>query len=301
MADDVKDSADSTENVVEKTEDVFVNGDSDTKPEVSNNGTTNELTVPKQPLPRRSSLMNKDGHSKRTPRKKTVSFSSMPTERKIATAQDCLAYMQNGSELIKVRSNSRQYHRYFSLSNDMVEIRWQPTNKKPHKAKIGVASVKEVRQGKTTDALRNKEIAGVYPDECAFSIIFGEDFESMDLIANTADEANIWVTGLTCLINANSKSSSCNLGSATSSSYIFLQNIFNNADPENTGLIPDSEVVRLFKRINDTITTSVISQKIKELQMKRGDGLRSRLNSEEFVALFKEISTRPEIYFLLVR
>nr|KAG5699415.1 hypothetical protein BaRGS_016261 [Batillaria attramentaria] len=50
-------------------------------------------------------------------------------------AQDCLAYMQNGSELVKVRSNSRQYHRFFSLNNDVSEIRWQPTSKKPHKAR----------------------------------------------------------------------------------------------------------------------------------------------------------------------
>ena len=50
-------------------------------------------------------------------------------------AQDCLSYMQNGSELIKVRSNSRQYHRIFTLNPDMTEIRWQPTSKKPHKAR----------------------------------------------------------------------------------------------------------------------------------------------------------------------
>lgn len=43
--------------------------------------------------------------------------------------------MQSGSELIKVRSNSRQYHRIFTLNPDMTEIRWQPTSKKPHKAR----------------------------------------------------------------------------------------------------------------------------------------------------------------------
>ena len=53
----------------------------------------------------------------------------------VVAAQDCLAYMQTGSELIKVRSNSRQYHRIFSLSSDVSEIRWQPTSKKPHKAR----------------------------------------------------------------------------------------------------------------------------------------------------------------------
>ncbi|KAH9513757.1 Inactive phospholipase C-like protein 2, partial [Bulinus truncatus] len=38
-----------------------------------------------------------------------------------------------------------------------------------------------------------------------------------------------------------------------------------------------------------------------ELEMKKGDGKRGRLSSDEFISLFKEISTRPEIYFLLVR
>ncbi|KAK6973270.1 phosphoinositide phospholipase c, partial [Biomphalaria glabrata] len=63
--------------------------------------------------------------------------------------QDCLAYMQNGSELIKVRSNSRQYHRFFSLSNDMTEIRWQPTSKKPHKArsKFSCSNRIEMKEG----------------------------------------------------------------------------------------------------------------------------------------------------------
>jgi hypothetical protein len=31
----------------------------------------------------------------------------------------------------------------------------------------------------------------------------------MDLIANTPDEANIWLTGLTCLINTNTKTRTC--------------------------------------------------------------------------------------------
>ena len=76
---------------------------------------------------------------------------------------------------------------------------------------VSIASIKEVRGGKTTEALKNKEIAGIYQDECAFSVIFGEEFESMDLIANTPDEANIWITGLTCLINTSAKVGTCKL------------------------------------------------------------------------------------------
>ncbi|CAL1548204.1 unnamed protein product [Lymnaea stagnalis] len=220
MADEEENTNGIVNTMEDKTEDVFLNGDNNVclnaceeedeeEDDDEENGVCNsDINLPDQVIPRRSSLMNKDG-KKRSNRKKTVSFSSMPTEKKIATAQDCLAYMQNGSELIKVRSNSRQYHRFFSLSNDVTEIRWQPTSKKPHKARIAVSSIKEVRQGKTTEALRSKEIVGIYPDECAFSIIFGEEFESMDLIANTPDEANIWISGLTCLLNANTRSSDC--------------------------------------------------------------------------------------------
>ncbi|XP_046546164.1 LOW QUALITY PROTEIN: inactive phospholipase C-like protein 2 [Haliotis rubra] len=304
MADDVQESTEPVEIPTEKPEDVFLNGDSNNKlEECEDQNTECDSELPESVLPRRSSLMNKDAGNRRPQRKKTVSFSSMPTERKIATAQDCLAYMQNGSELIKVRSNSRQYHRFFSLSNDMTEIRWQPTSKKAHKARIAVRSVKEVRQGKTTDALRNKEIAGIYPDECAFSIIFGEEFESMDLIANTPDEANIWVTGLTCLINASSKSQTSPnaIEDLQQMRDTWLLELFEKADSGQSGLLEETEVVKLMRRINSTITTSVIYQKLKELEMKRREGKRGRLNSDEFISLFKEISTRPEIYFLLVR
>ena len=50
-------------------------------------------------------------------------------------AADCLSCMQNGSDLIKVRSNSRQYHRFFTLDAECTEIRWQPSSKKASKAR----------------------------------------------------------------------------------------------------------------------------------------------------------------------
>ena len=70
---------------------------------------------------------------------------------------------------------------------------------------VPVSEIKEVRCGKNTDVLRNKDVAGHYPDECAFSVIYGDSFDTMDLIANTPDEANIWCTGLTCLLTGKGK------------------------------------------------------------------------------------------------
>lgn len=74
-----------------------------------------------------------------------------------------------------------------------------------HLVTVPVDQIKEVRVGKNTEVLRNKDIAGHYPDECAFSVIYGDSFETLDLVANSPDEVNIWVTGLTCLISGKHK------------------------------------------------------------------------------------------------
>ncbi|CAH1787304.1 unnamed protein product, partial [Owenia fusiformis] len=214
---------------------------------------------------------------------------------------DCLNYMQNGSELIKVRSNSRQYHRLFTIDTALIEIRWQPSSKKPHKAKILVEQIKEVRSGKTTDILRNKDIAGIYPDECAFSIIFGDNFESLDLIANTPDEANIWVTGIMCLITGKNGNIVGTLEERQQMRDRWLQEMFSAATTlDDSGRMDEREVVNLMKKLNTGLTTVKVQQKIKELSM-TPDKKRGRLSSEEFINLFKEMCTRPEIYFLLVR
>jgi len=42
--------------------------------------------------------------------------------------------MMTGSSLIKMRPNSRQYHRFFTLAEDLNAIRWTPTSKKTSKA-----------------------------------------------------------------------------------------------------------------------------------------------------------------------
>lgn len=73
--------------VIEKCSDVFLNGESENLDNIGEDEASlenEENSVSDKILPRKSSFMNKSG-SRKPPRKKTVSFSSMPTERKIAT------------------------------------------------------------------------------------------------------------------------------------------------------------------------------------------------------------------------
>ena len=83
-----------------------------------------------------------------------------------------------------------------------------------------------MRVGKNTDVLRNKDVAGHYPDECAFSIIYSDSYDTMDLIANTPDEVNIWVTGLTCLISGKNSEYSVLIDFRLISFFFFSKNNF---------------------------------------------------------------------------
>ena len=53
----------------------------------------------------------------------------------LQSAKDCLALMQEGTELTKLKANGRLYRRYYWLDNDLTEIRWMPTSKSYNKAK----------------------------------------------------------------------------------------------------------------------------------------------------------------------
>lgn len=96
MADEDKESAEPRELCTEKQEDVFLNGNENAEAEEDDTSQVNlDPNLPEQVLPRRSSLMNRDAASRRPQaqqRKKTVSFSSMPTERKIATGKKTNIY-----------------------------------------------------------------------------------------------------------------------------------------------------------------------------------------------------------------
>lgn len=249
--------------------------------------------------PRKSSII-KDGSRQRKERKKTVSFSSMPTEKKISSASDCLSAMVEGTELKKVRSNSRVYHRYFLLDSDMQSLRWEPSKKESDKAKIDVKSIKEVRTGKNTDTFRTNGTYEQISEDCAFSIIFGENYESLDLVANSADVANIWVTGLRYLISYGKHSLNMIESSQNNMRSSWLSELFDKADSSSNKQISICTAVQLIKELNPGLKNVKTELKFKEL-LKAKDRVGSDVTRDEFIEVYHDLCTRPEIYFLFVQ
>lgn len=233
---------------------------------------------------------------------KSVSFhsgTSLPAERKICSAHDCLQFMITGSSLLKIRASSRQYRRYFTLEEDLSAIKWVPSSKKSNKARLSIRSIREIRIGKSTDVLRDKEVAGCYSEDCVFSVVYGDDFESLDLVASTPDEANFWVTGLNVLIAANR--SPDNLDERQRMREKWLQEMFEKADTERKGLLDEVETIALVQKLNSQLSVVRLKQKMMEFDVGKTEQDRGRIDRSQFVSLFKELATRPEVYFLMVR
>uniref|UniRef100_A0A6Q2ZG51 Phosphoinositide phospholipase C n=1 Tax=Esox lucius TaxID=8010 RepID=A0A6Q2ZG51_ESOLU len=266
--------------------------------------------LPPSSLPLVLHSSSSDGSRAGRERKKTVSFSSSLTERKISSAADCISSMVEGTELRKVRSNSRVYQRYFLLESDLQALRWEPSKKELGKACIAIPSIKEVRTGRNTETFRTNGVYDQISEDCAFSIIYGETYESLDLVANSAEVANIWVTGLRYMMLYGKHALDMIASSHDSLRLAWLTEMFSSVDVsdgpcgEEEGICLRS-AVGLIRKVNPGVKNGKVEQRFKELHRNKerttGAGTDIRVTKEEFVEVFHDLCTRPEIYFLLVQ
>ncbi|KAJ8352837.1 hypothetical protein SKAU_G00243130 [Synaphobranchus kaupii] len=240
-------------------------------------------------------------------RKKTVSFSSIPSEKKVSSAADCLSFMQCGCELRKVRPGSRLYCRFYTLDVEHACLRWEPSKKDADRARLDIAAIREVRAGKSTDTFRHNGPAEHLAEEAAFSVIHGDEYESLDLVALSADVANIWVTGLRYLLShpaalgggvgagEGAEGSPGNLMRAA-----WLAAEFGAGDEDGYGIVPEDVAVETICRLCPRIKEAKVRLRFKEIQRSK-EKLTSHVTLEEFQEAYCELCTRPDVYFLLVQ
>ncbi|KAM6904023.1 inactive phospholipase C-like protein 2 [Lycodopsis pacificus] len=280
-----------------------------------------------KPIPRRSSLI-KDGSRAGRDRKKTVSFSSSLSEKKISSAADCIHSMVEGIELKKIRTNSRVYQRYYLLDAGLQALCWEPSKKESDKARISLASIREVRTGRNTETFRTSGVYEQISEDCAFSIIYGEMYESLDLVANSAEVANIWVTGLRYLMQYGKHALDMLSSSQDSLRLGWLEQLFSSAaDSDGQEDVEEGIrlqlAVRLIQSVNPGVGARKVEHRFKELQRvrermcgltldnepgvkdhvesKRATGRNEPVTRQQFIEVFHDFCTRPEIYFLLVQ
>ncbi|XP_055984402.1 1-phosphatidylinositol 4,5-bisphosphate phosphodiesterase eta-2 isoform X2 [Sorex fumeus] len=211
--------------------------------------------------------------------------------------EHCMSAMQAGTQMVKLRGSSKGLARFYFLDEHRSCVRWRPS-RKSEKAKISIDSIQEVSEG------RQSEIFQRYPDgsfdpNCCFSIYHGSPRESLDLVSRSGEEARIWVTGLRYLMAGISDEDSLARRQRTRDQYPWgwLKQTFDEADKNGDGSLSIGEVLQLLHKLNVNLPRQRVKQMFKEADT---DDHQGSLGFEEFCAFYKMMSTRRDLYLLML-
>ncbi|XP_058640791.1 1-phosphatidylinositol 4,5-bisphosphate phosphodiesterase eta-2a isoform X2 [Onychostoma macrolepis] len=211
----------------------------------------------------------------------------------ISVVEKCMSSMQTGTQMVKLRGGSKGLVRFFYLDEHKSCIRWRPSRKN-EKAKISIDSIREVCEGKQSEIFQ-RYADGSFDPNCCFSIYYGEHMESLDLVSGTGEEARTWITGLKYLMAGISDEDSLAKRQRTRDQW--LKQTFTEADKNGDGCLSISEVLQLLHKLNVNLPRQKVKQMFKEADTDDNQGT---LGFEEFCSFYKMMSTRRDLYLLML-
>ncbi|KAI6647388.1 hypothetical protein LOD99_12384 [Oopsacas minuta] len=215
---------------------------------------------------------------------KRVSFSQPKTPAVgVGHADQDMAIIQAGCKLFKVRGR-RKYLRLFSYDRDLNCIAWESAHKKTTKSRIYLSNIHEIRTGKSTESFRNSKVGLEFSDGQSFSIIYGPNYEILDLASTEVRIINAWTTLLQSLIG----------GRSVEYQPIrdrWLKEQFELADKDMSGTLEEKECSELLHALNLNISKKQIGIQFKQFDANAN----GKLDFDEFKQFFESLSTRDEI------
>ncbi|KAI3369966.1 hypothetical protein L3Q82_024771, partial [Scortum barcoo] len=202
----------------------------------------------------------------------------------------CMCTMQTGTQMSKLKGKKKGLVRFFYLDEHKSCIRWRPS-RKHDKAKITIDSIHEVCEGKKSEIFR-RYADNRFDPNCCFSIYYGEHVKSLDLVSTNAEEARTWITGLKYLMAAH-----MNLIMILNCSLTWLQQTFSEADKNGDGTLSIGEVHQLLHKLNVNLPKQKVRQMFQEADTDENQG---SLGFEEFCSFYKMISTRRDLYLIMI-
>ncbi|XP_038646243.1 1-phosphatidylinositol 4,5-bisphosphate phosphodiesterase delta-4 [Scyliorhinus canicula] len=197
-----------------------------------------------------------------------------------------LQLMLVGSLMRKVKSRNWKRQRYFKLQEDCMSIWYQSKKTGNPKSTFSISDIETVREGHQSEVLQS--LADEFnPDRC-FTIVFRGRRGNLDLVADSAQQADRWVQGLHKLIeNVKNMDLKEKLDQ-------WISDWFQKADKDKDGRMNFKEVRDLLKMMN------VDMAEVRSLQLfQMADKSRSgTLEGDEFVLFYKALTHRDDIHRL---
>uniref|UniRef100_A0A3Q3DNW1 Phosphoinositide phospholipase C n=1 Tax=Hippocampus comes TaxID=109280 RepID=A0A3Q3DNW1_HIPCM len=205
----------------------------------------------------------------------------------------CMCTMQTGTQMTKMKGKKKGLVRFYYLDEHRSCIRWRPSRKQD-KAKITIDSIHEVREGKKSEVFR-RYADNCFDPNCCFSIYYGERVKSLDLVSSNGEEARTWITGLKYLMAGISDEDS--LARRQRTRLTWLQQTFSEADKNGDGTLSIGEVHQLLHKLNVNLPKQKVRAMFQEADTDENQG---SLGFEEFCSFYKMISTRRDLYLIMI-
>ncbi|XP_032350873.1 1-phosphatidylinositol 4,5-bisphosphate phosphodiesterase eta-2 isoform X4 [Camelus ferus] len=159
---------------------------------------------------------------------------------------------------------------------------------------VSIDSIQEVSEGRQSEIFQ-RHPDGSFDPNCCFSIYHGSHRESLDLVSPSRDEARTWVTGLRYLMAGIRDEDSLARRQRTRDQW--LKQTFDEADKNGDGSLSIGEVLQLLHKLNVNLPRQRVKQMFKEADT---DDQQGALGFEEFCAFYKAMSTRRDLYLLML-
>ncbi|KAI4878691.1 hypothetical protein NFI96_001026 [Prochilodus magdalenae] len=178
-----------------------------------------------------------------------------------------LEIMKAGSILRKAKSRIWGGHRHYKLQDDGKTIAYKSSWAMNSYSTFSVGDVEAVREGHESEVFLS--VADEFPPERCFTLVFRGRRGNLDLVAESAEEAQAWIQGMRTLI----------------------ENLENMADRNKDGRVSFKEARRLLKLMNMDMNEDHASSLFR-MADKSKTGF---LGSEEFVHFYKMLTQRTDV------
>ncbi|KAG7315368.1 hypothetical protein KOW79_021456 [Hemibagrus wyckioides] len=194
-----------------------------------------------------------------------------------------LQSMQVGSVMRKVKSRSWKKQRYFRLQDDFATIWYKSKKAGNAQSTFSISDVETVREGHQSEVLLS--IADEFPPDRCFTLVFRGRRGNLDLVAESAEEAQSWVNGVRKLIK--------NLENMDQREKLdqWICDWFKKADKNGDGRMNFKEVRDLLKMMNMDMNEHH-ALRLFTMADKSESGT---LEDDEFVLFYKMLTQREEV------
>lgn len=158
-----------------------------------------------------------------------------------------------------------------------------------------IKDIDEVRQGFTTAVWRKylKEgKVGPHNESSAFSILYHNNRNSLDLLADSESICSEWVQGLRYLIDRYHS----HIRTHTEITNQWIWYLFSQADRDHSGHLNRNEVRRLLMSLNIELDEETIDKHFSRANIRKDNNEQiEHLDKDEFLLFYKYVSYRPEL------